>query len=64
MARAGLDYSDILELAAHLRDEVDNLRASALDDAEAFLVACQRLGTVDDFPGNIVRWGQTPSYLT
>ena len=40
-----LANSDLDELEGHLREEIQNLRASGLSEEEAFLVARHRLGT-------------------
>ncbi|MEX0427390.1 permease prefix domain 1-containing protein [Nocardioides sp. DS6] len=45
--RAAIAASDVDEMEAHLRDQVDDLVAVGLDEDEAFLVAVKRLGNVD-----------------
>jgi hypothetical protein len=42
-----LGNSDIDELESHLREEIENLKASNLSDEEAFLIATHRLGSTD-----------------
>lgn len=44
---AALGVSDVDELEAHLRDQVDDLMHSGLSKDEAFLVAVKRLGGID-----------------
>ncbi len=39
-----LSHSDVTELEAHLREEMEHLRTAGLSDEEAFLVARRRLG--------------------
>ncbi|GII98883.1 hypothetical protein CLV28_2670 [Sediminihabitans luteus] len=39
--------SDVDEMEDHLRGQVDDLRATGLDDDEAFLVAVRRMGALD-----------------
>lgn len=45
--RQALHSADIEELEDHLRSQIDALRASGLDEDEAFLVAVKRLGDLD-----------------
>lgn len=42
-----ISSADIDELEDHLREQVADLRATGLDDTEAFLVAIKRLGNLD-----------------
>lgn len=44
----GLTESDVSELATHLFDSVEGLRASGLSEEEAFLIATHRLGPTDE----------------
>ncbi|PFG43412.1 hypothetical protein ATJ88_2108 [Isoptericola jiangsuensis] len=39
--------ADVDEMADHLRERIDDLRAAGLDDEEAFLVAVKRMGSLD-----------------
>jgi len=45
--KAAIAASDVDEMEAHLRDQVDDLLAVGLAEDEAFLVAVKRLGNVD-----------------
>ncbi|GAA2017722.1 permease prefix domain 1-containing protein [Pseudokineococcus marinus] len=47
--------ADVEELEAHLRDQVDDLRAAGLTDDEAFLVGVRRLGAVDALSAEYAR---------
>ncbi|QTE28125.1 permease prefix domain 1-containing protein [Pengzhenrongella sicca] len=42
-----ISSADVDELEDHLREQVADLQATGLDDAEAFLVAIKRLGNLD-----------------
>lgn len=54
-AHPAIAPSDVDELEAHLRDQVDALGASGLTPDESFLVAVRRLGTVDDVSREFAR---------
>ena len=45
--RQVISSADVDELEDHLRGQVTDLRATGLDDDEAFLVAIKRLGNLD-----------------
>lgn len=45
--RQAISSADVEELEDHLREQVADLRATGLDDEEAFLVAIKRLGNLD-----------------
>ncbi|WP_421735977.1 permease prefix domain 1-containing protein [Cellulomonas sp.] len=47
LRRQVISSADVDELEDHLRGQVADLRATGLDDDEAFLVAIKRLGNVD-----------------
>ena len=47
LRRQVISSADVDELEDHLRGQVTDLRATGLDDDEAFLVAIKRLGNVD-----------------
>ena len=46
-ARQAISATDVDELEDHLRGQVADLRATGLDDDEAFLIAIKRLGNLD-----------------
>ncbi|MFB7887392.1 permease prefix domain 1-containing protein [Cellulosimicrobium cellulans] len=46
--REAISAADVDEMEDHLRERVEDLRATGLDDDEAFLVAVKRMGTLDD----------------
>jgi len=46
---------DVDELEAHLRDQIDDLRAAGLTEDEAFLIAVGRIGQVDDVSQEFAR---------
>ena len=46
--REAISGADVDEMEDHLRERVEDLRATGLDDDEAFLVAVKRMGTLDD----------------
>jgi hypothetical protein len=46
-ARQAISATDVDELEDHLRGQVAGLRATGLDDDEAFLIAIKRLGNLD-----------------
>jgi hypothetical protein len=46
-ARQAISATDVDELEDHLRGQVADLRATGLDDEEAFLIAIKRLGNLD-----------------
>jgi len=46
--REAISAADVNEMEDHLRERVEDLRATGLDDDEAFLVAVKRMGTLDD----------------
>ncbi len=46
---------DLDELEDHLRGRIDDLRATGLDDEEAFLVAVRRMGSLDDLTREFAR---------
>lgn len=52
---AAVDGTDVEELEAHLRDQIDELHAAGLDDEEAFLVAVKRMGRVDELSREFAR---------
>lgn len=45
--RRAISAADLDELEDHLREQIDERRASGLDDDEAFLVAIKRMGNLD-----------------
>ena len=45
-AQGTLEEGGVLELESHLRDQMDDLRASGLSEEEAFLISVKRLGSV------------------
>ena len=45
-ARGALEETDLLELESHLRDQIDDLTQSGLNEEEAFLISVKRLGSV------------------
>ncbi|MFE7630854.1 permease prefix domain 1-containing protein [Kocuria sp. NPDC057446] len=45
--RQAISSADVDELEDHLREQVADLRATGLDDDEAFLVAIKRMGNLD-----------------
>ena len=45
--RQAISPADVDELEDHLREQVADLRATGLDDDEAFLVAIKRMGNLD-----------------
>lgn len=45
-AQGTLEEVGVLELESHLRDQMDDLRASGLSEEEAFLISVKRLGSV------------------
>ena len=45
--RQAIAAADVDELEDHLRGQVADLRATGLDDDEAFLIAIKRLGDLD-----------------
>lgn len=45
--RQAISTADVDELEDHLREQVADLRATGLDDDEAFLVAIKRMGNLD-----------------
>lgn len=45
--RRAISTADLDELEDHLREQIDERRASGLDDDEAFLVAIKRMGNLD-----------------
>lgn len=45
--RQAIAAADVDELEDHLRGQIDDLRATGLDDEESFLVAIKRLGNLD-----------------
>ena len=47
--------SDIDEMEAHLREEIDSLTASKLSEQEAFLVATHRLGDTDSLAAEFAK---------
>jgi len=53
--RGALVDADVEELESHLRDQIDALERSGLDDDEAFLVAVKRLGAMDDLSREYAR---------
>ncbi len=44
---SSIGYGDLEELESHLRDSIDELVATQLNNEEAFLIAVKRLGDVD-----------------
>jgi hypothetical protein len=52
---AGISGDDVAEMEDHLREQVADLAAVGLSDAEAFMVAITRLGGVDDISGEFAR---------
>ena len=46
--RPGVDDDDAEELEAHLRDQIADLDAAGLTPDEAFLIAVQRIGSLDE----------------
>ncbi|MGX5694912.1 permease prefix domain 1-containing protein [Agromyces soli] len=53
--REAISPADVDELESHLRDQVDHLLATGLDDEEAFLVAVKRLGALDELSREYAR---------
>lgn len=47
LRRQAISAADVDEMEDHLRERVADLRASGLDDEEAFLVAIKRMGSLD-----------------
>jgi hypothetical protein len=47
LRRQAISAADVDEMEDHLRERVAELRASGLDDEEAFLVAIKRMGSLD-----------------
>ncbi len=45
--RQAISATDVDELEDHLRGQVADLRATGLDDDEAFLIAIKRVGNLD-----------------
>jgi hypothetical protein len=45
--RQAIQSVDVAELEDHLREQIDSLRESGLNDEEAFLVAVKRMGALD-----------------
>lgn len=45
--REAISAADVDEMEDHLRERVEDLRATGLDDEEAFLVAVKRMGDLD-----------------
>jgi len=45
--REAISSADVDEMEDHLRERVEDLRATGLDDEEAFLVAVKRMGDLD-----------------
>ncbi len=50
-----LRTDDLDELEDHLRGRIDDLRATGLDDEEAFLVAVRRMGSLDELTREFAR---------
>ena len=46
--RPGVDHHDSAELEAHLRDQISDLGGAGLTPDEAFLIAVQRIGSLDE----------------
>lgn len=46
---------DVDELEGHLRDRIDGLKSSGLDDDEAFLIAVKRMGRLDELSKEFAR---------
>lgn len=46
--RPGVDTRDAAELEAHLRDQIADLDAAGLTPDEAFIIAVQRIGSLDE----------------
>ncbi len=44
---AGLSEDNIMELESHLYDEIEILKDKDLDDEEAYIIACKRIGRID-----------------
>ncbi|MFI7481567.1 permease prefix domain 1-containing protein [Kocuria sp. M1R5S2] len=53
--RQAISPADVEELEDHLREQVADLRATRLDDEEAFLVAIKRLGNLDSVSREFAR---------
>ncbi len=53
--RTAIAAGDVVELEAHLRDQVDALTESGLTGEEAFLVAIRRIGALDDLSREYAR---------
>ncbi len=47
LRRQAISSADVDEMEDHLRERIAELRASGLDDEEAFLVAIKRMGSLD-----------------
>jgi len=52
---AGVKATDVEELEAHLREQIDELRANGLSVDEAFLVAVKRMGALDELSREFAR---------
>ena len=52
---SAVDAADADELESHLREQVADLAAVGLSDAEAFQIAVQRLGKVDQLTAESAR---------
>lgn len=52
---AGISAGDVAEMEDHLREQVADLTAVGLSDAEAFMVAITRLGSVDEVSREFAR---------
>ena len=50
-ASLAVDVDNLEELTAHLRDSIQRLKATGLSEAESFLVASRRMGTMDQLSG-------------
>jgi hypothetical protein len=53
--REAIAEADVDEMEDHLRERVEDLRATGLDDEEAFLVAVKRMGGLDDVSREFAR---------
>lgn len=53
--RRAIDSADVSELEDHLRSQVADLRASGLNDEEAFLIGVKRLGQLDGLSQEFAR---------
>ncbi|MCB7135737.1 permease prefix domain 1-containing protein [Cellulosimicrobium marinum] len=53
--REAISTADVDEMEDHLRERVEDLRATGLDDDEAFLVAVKRMGDLDSVSREFAR---------